>query len=382
MKRYVPHSSSQPGLDAPLARLCAVVAPGSKSIDVDPAEIPHLWKSAARHGLRPLLASALTRHHAALTSTVQADLFSLSATSLRFTHALLEIHTVFAAKGIRLLGYKGPALAALLHHNVAMREFFDIDVLIPAADVAAATDILKRIGYVGDQQLTQKQDRHFRSTASNFTFLHPTTRVSVELHWQIAMRYSGIAFDFEELWQRRIEVDLGNGHMVPTFSPPDQLQILAVHGARHFWESLCWLGDLACLLRENDVDFGLIWPRAKQLGLSGILAWALRLTHECFGGSHPSLLKEVSPAALDRAVALSYRRLNAEVVAPELTFAEHSAFAALLGSVPARFKYFSRLFLTPGPTDWTDQPLPERLHFAYPMLRISRVLRKSVRAAK
>jgi len=382
MKRYVTHTSSQSGLDAPLARLCALVAPGSQAIDVDPVEIPHLWKSAARHGLRPLLASALPRHNAALTPTMQADLFSLSATSLRFTQALLEIHTVFAAKGIRLLGYKGPALAALLHHSVALREFFDIDVLIPAAEVPAATEILKTMGYVGDQRLTQQQDRHFRSTASNFTFLHPDTRVSVELHWQIAMRYSGVTFDFEELWQRHVEVDLGNGRVVPTFSRPDQLLILALHGARHVWESLCWLADLAHLLCGNDVDFGLLWPRAKQLGLSGILAWALRLTNECFGGRQPWVPDEVSQSALERAAALSYRRLNAEIVAPELTFAEHSAFAALLGSVPARFKYFSRLLLTPWPTDWADQPLPEHLHFAYPMLRISRVLRRSVRPAK
>ena len=76
----------------------------------------------------------------------------------------------------------------------------------PAPDVAAATDILKRIGYVGDQQLTQKQDRHFRSTASNFTFLHPTTRVSVELHWQIAMRYSGMPWS----WNASLDMPAAN----------------------------------------------------------------------------------------------------------------------------------------------------------------------------
>ena len=96
----------------------------------------------------------------------------------------------------------------------------------------------------------------------------------------------------------------------------------------------------------------------------------------------PPIPKEVSVSLLDRALSLSYRRINADVVAPELTFSEHTAFASLLGPLPTRAAYFMRLLFTSGPTDWAERPLPDRLHFAYPMLRISRVARKSMRPAK
>jgi hypothetical protein len=345
-------------------------------------ELGRLWTVARRHALRPLAARALRARGVELPPSIQGDVLALSADSLRFTQALLEIQDEFSAKSIRLLGYKGPALSALLHGNVAMREFVDIDVLISTNDLSAAVNILEQLGYVSDQKLTPKQDRDFRKTASNFTFLHPETRVSIELHWQIAHRFSGIAFDFEDLWQRRFAVDLGNGQAIATFSPSDQLLILALHGARHFWESLGWVADIAYLLQRNDLDFDTVWPRAKSLRLTGMTAWALRFTQECFGGAPRSIPNEVSLSSIDHALSLSYHRANAESIPPELTFAEHFAFAALLESLSTRLAYFTRLLFTPGTADWADRDLPEHMHFAYPMVRISRVLRKSVRPAK
>lgn len=340
-----------------------------------------LWKQATRHGLRPLLARALSTHGVTLPTVVQEERFALSAESLRLTHALIEIQQAFAARNIRLLGYKGPALAALLHQNVALRESLDLDILISFDDLSAAVAALERMGYIADQRLTAEQDRQFRATASNFTFLHRETGVSVELHWQIALRYSGVRFDFEDLWKRRAQVDLG-GDTVSTFSPSDQLLVLALHGARHFWESLCWAADIAYLLRRSDLDVAAAWSRAASLKLTGLVAWALRLAHECFGCDLPVTPEGVPISSLNRALSLSYRRINADVIAPELTFSEHAAFARLLGPAPTRLLYFARLLFTPSPTDWAERPLPEHLHFAYPMLRISRVVRKTVRAAK
>lgn len=378
MTRAAPHLT----LDAKLAHLCQLVAPDARPAGVSADDLAEVWRHSRRHGLRPLFARALQRAGIDLAPPMQTELLALSADSLRFTHALLQIQHAFGAHGIRVLGYKGPALAALLHGNVALREFLDIDILIASTDLSAATDSLQQLGYVRDQHLTEKQDRHFRATASNYTFLHRETGVSVELHWQIALRYSGISFDFEDLWERRIRADLGNGESVATFSAQDQLLILALHGARHFWESLGWVADIAYLLRGDGLDGAALGARARTLGLSAIVAWALRLAHECLGVAPSPIPADVSAISVERAVALSYRRINAQTVAPELTFAEHSAFAALLGSWPTQLAYFTRLLLTPGPTDWAEQALPERLHFAYPMLRISRMFRKSVRAAK
>ena len=375
-------SVSPPKLDAPLARLCDHTAPDSCATVPGVEELASLWRLATRHGLRPLLARSLSAQGVELPSPMQAERLALSTDSLRFTQALIEILQAFAAQNIRLLGYKGPTLAALLHQNVSLREFLDIDILVSASDVSAAIATLERMGYVTDQRFTRRQDRHFRATASNFTFLDRHTGVSVELHWQIALRFSGIRFDFDELWSRRTEVALGNGRLVPTFSPVDQLLILALHGARHFWESLCWTADVAYLLRRDDLDFDSVWARGRSLRLTGLVAWALRLAHECFAVRVPAIPGEVSASSLDHALALSYRRIRANIVPPELTFSEHAAFAALLGPLPARLAYFTRLLLTPSPTDWAEHALPDRLHFAYPVLRLSRVVRKSVRTAK
>jgi hypothetical protein len=377
----VSHSVSKLRLDPALARLCGVVAPDPHVLLKNADDLTVLWKQATRHGLRPLLARGLSAQGVALSTPIQEERLALSAHSLRLTQALIEIQQAFAAQNIRLLGYKGPALAALLHQNVALRESLDLDILVSAADLTCAAAALEQMGYVGDQHLTAKQDRHFRATASNFTFFRRETGVSVELHWQIALGYSGVRFDFEDLWKRRSRVDLG-GDFIATFSLSDQLLVLALHGARHFWESLCWTADIAYLLRHPDLDLTWAWDRARSLHLTGVVSWALRLVHDCFGSDIPALPHEVSATSLDRALTLTYRRINADAVAPELTLSEHTAFAKLLGPASTQLLYFTRLLFTPGPTDWVERPLPDRLYFAYPMLRLSRIMRKSVRTAK
>jgi hypothetical protein len=331
---------------------------------------------AERHGVRPLLFRSLRELGVEIKTLVREQELALAAHDLRMFHALLEAVGHLSAAGVRTLGYKGPALALLLYKDVSMREYVDLDVLVSPADVRKGLSVLEQSGYVSDRSLTEKQFDAFLRTSSTLT-LSSDAGMPFELQWQIAHRSAGVHFDFERLWRHRISVHEAGGSTLSTFSVNHQLLVLALHGARHFWESLGWVADIAYLLRRPELDLPSVWEESRELGLTNFVAVAVQLAHECFAVGSTDFPAGVSRAAVERVVSLSYRRLNALHVEPEFTKPEHLAFGALIPRLASRLHYFSSLLFTPGPDDWQSQRLPASLHFMYPAVRISRLLRKS-----
>jgi len=330
---------------------------------------------AKRHGLRPLLINRLRQLDPA-ANDLREETIGITAHNLRATAALIEIAAGFANANIRVMGYKGPALAALLHRNVALREFLDLDLLVSRTDVPAAVTILEGLGYARDLRLTEAQQRDYLSNASTFTFEHRSTRLPIELHWQLSNRYTGVRFHFDDLWARKVQVDLGSGNTIPTFSPMDQLLVLALHGTRHFWESLCWLVDIAYLLDRHPLDFDRVFRESARLHLTGMVILALQLAHSCLGLNVPAY-PAFDPEVIRQSLALCFRRINTASSPTALSLAEHRAFAKLLGDRRAMLRYFVLLMSTPGPAEWAEFPLPDRLHFAYPLVRLVRMMRRA-----
>ena len=111
-----------------------------------------LLGGAARHAVAPLLGRQLL--------TVAADVIPANQISrmneanrvntlrcLQLTAALVEILRLFQAEGIAALPYKGPILAAQAYGDLSMRQFDDIDIVVPQREMAKAQEIVLGLGY-------------------------------------------------------------------------------------------------------------------------------------------------------------------------------------------------------------------------------------------
>ncbi len=111
-----------------------------------------LLGGAARHAVAPLLDRQLL--------TVAADVIPANQISrmneanrvntlrcLQLTAALVEILRLFQAEGIAALPYKGPILAAQAYGDLSMRQFDDIDIVVPQREMAKAQEIMLGLGY-------------------------------------------------------------------------------------------------------------------------------------------------------------------------------------------------------------------------------------------
>src|SRR5262245_45248902 len=89
---------------------------------------------ASRHGLIPLLSWRLQEHREVAPRDFFERLDALfqenMRRTLRLTGELVTLVREGSAKGIPLLPFKGPTLAAAVYEHLALRQFNDLDILV------------------------------------------------------------------------------------------------------------------------------------------------------------------------------------------------------------------------------------------------------------
>src|SRR5262249_22989147 len=150
--------------------------------------------------------------------------------------------------------FKGPALAASAYGNLALREFADLDILLLERDVPRARDLLLAWGY----------GPRVDETDYDILVYNESQGIGVELHWKFAQRYH-LPPDPGAFWGRLEGASLC-GRPVRAFSAVDLLLILCAHGAKHGWERLAWVCDVARhLAARGDLDWAEALGRARAL---------------------------------------------------------------------------------------------------------------------
>jgi hypothetical protein len=128
--------------------------PGSAQASAAP---PLDWDLVVRlaelHGVRPLafryLAGCLPEPH---RRRLADDCAAIAAHNRFVTGELIRILDLLESAGIPVIPFKGPVLAHQLFADVGMREFSDLDMIVPREQAWEAVDLLRGAGYTPDFQ--------------------------------------------------------------------------------------------------------------------------------------------------------------------------------------------------------------------------------------
>jgi len=226
------------------------------------------------HRLTPMLAHNVRRWcDAELEPWVRASLEEAyranSLRNLRATGELLRVLELLESRGIPCLPFKGPALAMKLYGDVGLRQFRDVDLLVPDERYDAAQALL-----AAASSLKPVHGRGRRSTQHEIECeLRSAHGVTVELHCALHYRYEGFFIPAREL--------PGRGHWTelcgkPVRDLPDEewFVLLSIHGARHGYYRLHWLTGLAELAANRQLD----WQRVIDLSAEWRARRCLHLT--------------------------------------------------------------------------------------------------------
>lgn len=338
---------------------------------------PALLASADRHGLRPLL----HRHLGAVAPVrvpkpVLVDLWAGYERGARRNYAmageLIRVLDALEAEDIPALPYKGPALGCAVYGDLGLREFSDLDILLPARDVTRAKAKLESMGYASDFRISAAaEEAALNSGAHYHVLLRATGGRIVELHWRTDANFPVERDDAE--WWRSLGRRPFMGVAVRAFPLPEMFLVLCLHGSKHRWGALAWLVDIAEMLRANAVsDAAAVAARARAMGAERRLYLGLRLARDLLEAPIPGPLQAGCERGDVRALAAEVTR---DIFDPRAAgaFARLRRDLALYDRRSHQLRHAIQVIAAPSLVEWSRWKLPRALFFLYPAIRLARL---------
>ena len=183
---------------------------------------------------------------------------------------------LFERAGIPVTPLKGPVLAMQAYGTLeALRHVGDLDLLTNPASVGDADRILVDAGYIRmipGFTLSPSQMRAFMKIRKDFSYIHSTRAVRVELHWRWSQNAYLFPLSFEELYASRVFAKISSA-CIATMPREALLLYLCAHGAHTGWFRLKWLCDIPALIDDGvGLDMSALVRQARDLGVSRILS--------------------------------------------------------------------------------------------------------------
>lgn len=361
---------------------------------IDPARFVEL---ARWHGVAPLVAHALDRadlEDAGVVARTELlkDFRHNTLHAARLSMELLRVIRLLEGRGIPSAPFKGAAIAASAYGNVWLRQFSDIDLLVPPEHAVEARRALEESGYRPTQPMTPRQEaEHVRASpfAYSFSLVREGGHMAIDLHWRLSeCGHPAFPRRLSEPWGRLVERRLGEAR-VRTFDPEDTLLLLSAHAAKHGWERLRWIGDIAWHAEARPApDWTAALATAVESGpiAERTLLVSLALVERLLGTALPAAARErIARDPVTREIAAE-TAADLDRMSDEWPlwrprgFRSDALFLRMAQTPGRKARYFLRFCVyrvaAPDAKDRAATALPARLSFLYYLLRPVRLLRE------
>lgn len=347
-----------------------------------PTDWPLLFGLATENGMLPLLCECLPQGSSVVPPETTAQFSEANRRcilrGLFLTAELLRINESLRRRGIAALSYKGPVLGQLAYANPLLRQFGDLDIVVPQRFMAEVYDEMEALGYEAKFPRARFVAENGKNVPGEYVFVHKVNRAMVEWHTEATLRHFPRPPDLEAMIHRSAKVSM-NGKEIATFAPADTILMLCVHGAKDFWSRLIWVADVAALGEKlTDADWDRLFEVAKKYDAERMVRLGLWLAHRIFECGLPGdILQEVEKdrVAVRVGEELRSRLLHTDELPAGLTW--RSLYRIRM--VPRIWKgarYWLRLSTAPAEEDWpmNEHELGSRARYAF--LRPLRLWRK------
>ncbi len=271
--------------------------------------------------------------------------------TLRLTAELFRLLELFNRNEISALAIKGPVLAVQAYGDPAMRHYGDLDLLVRQRDIRRATELLIASGY---ESAIFLKAIDAGKIPGQYLFSKPGAKLLVELHNDLTLRYFPRPLPIEDFFARQIRVRL-DAHEVSAPCVEDELVLICVHGAKHFWERLSWIADVTGLIsRQTGMDWDRAISCARAVEAEPMLHLGLLLARDVLRAElpEPIAVRVRNDAVAAKLAAQVLRWLPAAGYASPGLFGRAAFRLPMRGNPLAAPAYLLRLSFSPTEEDW------------------------------
>jgi hypothetical protein len=270
--------------------------------------------------------------------------------TMNLTVEMFRLFEAFAGSQVEALVIKGPVLSARCYGDPGLRQYGDLDLIVRDKDIQRSTELMIGFGYEPSVPLTAIQANRI---PGEYVFRQSTTKLLIEFHTERTFRYHPRPLPLEKLFERQGWVDI-DSHKVPALSPEDELILICIHGAKHFWEQLSYIADVAAFVAKQELDWERVESAAEEVGGERMLYVGLRLAADLLGAPLPG--KIGAPVRSDRVVGHLVRQimqwLPAAGSAPPGILERAMFRMRMRGGFFPGVAYLFRLSFSPTEEDW------------------------------
>ncbi len=364
-------------------RMVPEIAEQIRKITAGPLDWDFVLSEATENSVGPLLDLNL---RAVVPECVPAGVLerlkiTCRANTVRCLFLAAELHKIlelFRTAGIVAIPYKGPVLAEQAYGNLTLRDFDDLDIIVPQRDLTKAHEVMLGLGYQARFPWILSKDSKTALVPGEYNYRDEKRRAVVELHTELTLRHFPVAPDIDRFVQRLVKVMVA-GQEVATFAPEDLLSALCVHGSKDFWDRISWIADVAELIqRHADLDWDAAFRTAESLRVERMVHLGLALADGLSQSPMPAEIRKrvrEDREAVSVAREVEHRTLSRNLAGAStggrLRFRRRMVQGTLAG-----WRYSLRLAVIPAEEDWEMVQLPGPLAPLYLVLRPLRLLHK------
>jgi Uncharacterised nucleotidyltransferase len=317
---------------------------------------PALFALAAEHGVISLLASNVAKCEESLVPPEFAQKMqqlhrAQALSALQMTAELFRLVDQFREAALEIVLVKGPSLALRAYGDTGARQYGDLDFIVRQKDILRATELTISAGYRPEIPVEAISPHKI---PGQYLFVRIAAPLLVELHTERTMRYFPRGLPIEEFFTRRQYVSV-DGHQIPVLAIEDELILICIHGAKHLWERLSMVADVAAFIdRQTSLDWQLAFATARSVGAQRMLHTGLLLAGNLLGAALPQNVQarlQSDRSASQLAAKIASWLPSAGQALPGL-FSRALYRVRMRGSVVSGLGYLLRLTFSPTQEDW------------------------------
>ena len=336
------------------------------------AVIPQLYRASKQY------ISVLPKEKQNFIATANRE---IALENMKLSAELIMIIKVLEENRLDYISIKGPTLSQQLYQDITIRQICDLDILVNEKDLLKIAKLLQTLGYAPNLPLSLLGNRGFIARDNDFTFLHPTKKIMIELHWKLFPDRHKMPLDFTTLYQHATQINIQD-KSIKVLSNEHNLLYLSLHASKHVFEQLKWVCDLDKLIRNTpDLDIYKVCINAQERNVLEPFILALLVAHNLYDTPLPrSFFSFITPTT-ETLLAQALNYFKEDFTTLDEPTKKRIRFIFLQELNQNKQNKFVALFISlfkPSSVDYIYFQLPTYLDFLYPILRPVRLLYKYV----